>query len=80
MKGQIQKWGNSLALRIPRGVAEEVRLEQSSNVDISVREGSIIITPAQGRRYVLSELLARITPENVHQETDWGAPQGQEEW
>lgn len=80
MKSQIRKWGNSLAVRIPKGVADEVHLEQSTSIEISVRDGSVIITPTPKPRYVLSDLLAQITPENRHEETDWGTPQGREEW
>jgi antitoxin MazE len=80
MKGQIQKWGNSLAVRIPRGIAEEVGFGQSTPVDIRVLAGQIVITPLRPARYQLDELLARIQPDQLHAETDWGEAQGREEW
>lgn len=80
MKGQIQKWGNSLALRIPRGIAEEAGLGQSTAVELRVQGGQIVITPLHPARYRLDELLAGIRSDQLHGETDWGKAQGQEEW
>lgn len=80
MTSQIQKWGNSLALRIPKAVAEQVGLKQSSEVEVSVQDGQIVIKPVPAPRYDLAAMLAQITPENLHGETDWGAVQGREEW
>ncbi|MBB5233137.1 AbrB/MazE/SpoVT family DNA-binding domain-containing protein [Deinococcus budaensis] len=80
MKGQIQKWGNSLALRIPRGIAEEAGLGQRTAVEMRVEGGQIVITPLRPARYQLDELLAGIRPGQLHGETDWGEAQGQEEW
>lgn len=80
MKGQIQKWGNSLALRIPRGLAQEAGLTQSTPVEIRVSDEGLIVTPLRPTRYTLEDLLARIEPEQLHTETQWGTMQGQEEW
>lgn len=80
MKGQIQKWGNSLALRIPRGIVEEAGLGQNTAVELRVEGGRIVITPLHPARYQLDELLASIQPDQLHGETDWGEAQGQEEW
>lgn len=80
MKGQIQKWGNSLALRIPKGIAEEAGVGQGMPVSVELVEGRIIITPIKPDRPTLDELLAQIQPDNLHGEVDWGEPQGREEW
>jgi len=80
MKGQIQKWGNSLALRIPRSLAQEAGLTQSTPVEICASGDGLIITPLRPARYALEDLLARIEPEQLHAETPWGTAQGQEEW
>jgi len=79
MLARVQKWGNSLALRIPKQLAVEAGINLESEVDLTVRDHQIIITPAQGE-YTLAELCSRITPENKHGETDWGAPEGEESW
>ena len=78
MLTKIQKWGNSLGLRIPKSQAEEVGVEAGSTVDISARDGDLIIRAVQRRRYALSSLLEKVTPGNLHSETDWGAPVGRE--
>ncbi|AIZ45317.1 hypothetical protein QR90_09720 [Deinococcus radiopugnans] len=80
MKGQIQKWGNSLALRIPKRMAEEAGVGQGMPVSVELTEGRIIITPIRATHPTLDELLAQIRPDNLHGEEDWGGPQGREEW
>ena len=78
MRARIQKWGNSLALRIPKAFADETGLETNSSVEITLAEGRIVITPIQ--KYDLDTLLAGITEENRHGEIDTGAPAGNEVW
>jgi antitoxin MazE len=76
---QIAKWGNSLGLRIPKSVALEAQLDEGDTVDVSVKNGAIVIRPSRPS-YSLQELVARITPRNRHAETGWGAPVGHEVW
>ena len=80
MKTRIQKWGNSLALRIPRPFAEESNLREDSAVDLSVRNGKLIVVPIAEPQFTLEELVGQITPENRHDEVKWGAPVGNEAW
>jgi antitoxin MazE len=79
MQTQVKKWGNSLGLRIPRAYAVAMQIEEGTPVALSVEGGRLIVTPEQPR-YSLEDLLAGITPENRHHETDWGAPVGREDW
>jgi antitoxin MazE len=79
MTTQLAKWGNSLGLRLPKSVTTEAQLSEGDSVDITLRDGAIVITPAR-RRYTLEELVEQITPENRHEETDWGRPVGREVW
>ena len=79
MTTQLAKWGNSLALRIPRSVASAMDVREGDAVDVTVHEGAIVIRPAVPR-YTLDELVSRITPRNRHRETDWGGPVGGESW
>lgn len=76
MKARIQKWGNSLAVRIPKNYAEEAGLAEESLVELSLQNGQILITPKI--KYNLDDLLAQITDENKYGEIDMGAPQGKE--
>ena len=80
MHSKVQKWGNSLAVRIPRAFALEVGLQPDSEVDLSVREGAVVVAPIQQPRYTLSHLLSRVTRRNRHSEADFGAPAGDEAW
>jgi antitoxin MazE len=78
MLTRIQKWGNSLGLRIPKSHAEEVGVEPGSTVDVSTRDGEIIVRPVRRRRYTLAALLRKVTPKNLHEEVDWGESTGRE--
>ena len=80
METRIQKWGNSLGLRIPKAFAEEARVEAGSIVDISVERGELIVRPLPSRKYELRSLLKEITPENVYEAIETGAPVGREAW
>jgi len=76
---QIAKWGNSLGVRLPKSVAREVQLDEGDPVDVSVRNGAIVIRPSRPA-YSLDQLVAKITPRNRHRETDWNEPVGHEAW
>ena len=74
---QVTKWGNSLAIRLPKPLADELDLDVDSEVTLTVSNGKIIITPNR-RRYSLDELLAGITDANCHEETSTGEAVGAE--
>jgi len=79
-KTQLAKWGNSLAVRIPKRVIESARLREGDEVTLAVgKDEAIVMRPAR-RRYRLHELVSRITARNRHDETDWGPPVGKEAW
>jgi antitoxin MazE len=80
MKTRVKKWGNSLALRIPKAFADEVGLEQDTSVDVSLMDGKMVITPADEKKPTLTELLAKVTPDNLHGEIGFGPPKGNEIW
>ena len=79
MKTQVGKWGNSLAVRIPGTYAKELHLEEGVELEVTRVDGGLLLRPRK-HDYTLAELLAQITPENIHGETDWGAAQGGEAW
>jgi antitoxin MazE len=76
---KLQKWGNSLAVRIPRGFAEQLMIQQGSEVDLSLDGDRLVIKPRR-RELSLSELLAQVTDENIHAEVATGEPTGREVW
>ena len=80
MKATIQKWGNSLALRIPKSFAAHSRIEQGSVVDLSLDNGRMIVEPTQEQEFSLEDLLAQVTRKNLHSEVDFGVPVGKEVW
>jgi antitoxin MazE len=80
MQTKIQLWGNSLGLRIPRSFAEEAGVGVGSQVDLSVRDGDLVVRAAKRRIYKLSELLEKVTAKNLHGEVDMGEPMGREVW
>ena len=78
-QARIQKWGNSLAIRIPKPFALEVGLEQNSLVTVSIEEGKLLLEPAKPS-YSLEELLAKVTKDNLHHEVETGSAVGNEAW
>jgi antitoxin MazE len=78
MRVIVKKWGNSASVRIPAGIMEAARLGLDDPVDIREEEGRIVIEPIRTHKYDLAQLLASITPENLHTEIDFGAPVGKE--
>ncbi len=79
MKSKIQKWGNSLALRIPKAFAEEAHVVDGSDVDLQLRNGSLVVAPIRPKP-TLKSLLALVTSENTHHEVDTGDAEGIETW
>ena len=77
MTATIQKWGNSLALRIPMAVARQIRIQEGDAVLLKVGNASLTVKPAP-KRPGLDELLAAVTPDNLHPATEWGADVGRE--
>jgi antitoxin MazE len=74
-RSKVVKWGNGLAVRIPKAVAEELRLEEGDSIVIEASEGRIELR----RGYpTMEELVSEITPENCHGEIDWGPDVGKE--
>ena len=80
MKTRVQKWGNSLALRIPKSFASEIGLQKETSVEISLDDGRLVITPVSRPKPTLKQLLAKVTQENLHHEVDTGTAVGNEVW
>jgi antitoxin MazE len=80
MKTRVQKWGNSLALRIPKSFANEVGLQRETSVEVSMSDGKLVVTPVSKPKPTLKQLLAKITKDNLHHEVDTGVAVGNEVW
>ena len=80
MIATIQKWGNSLAVRIPKAVAQDIHLRTGAPVDLTVHDGKLLVAPKPNHTYRLSQLLKHVSKRNLHGEVDTGRPVGNEAW
>ena len=84
MKVAFLKWGNSLALRVPKAFAQEIGASAGKAATMEVHDGKLVVEIAKPKRrrprYSLEQLVAGINPENCHQELEWGPPVGNEVW
>ena len=78
------RWGNSLAVRIPKTMADALKVSNGKHAEIKIENGTLVLRPIvkSGRkpRYTITELLNGMTKDNVPQEADWGHPRGNEAW
>jgi antitoxin MazE len=78
MRATVKKWGNSASVRIPAAIMDAANLTLDAVVDITEENGRVIIEPVREDAVGLERLLAGITPDNQHEETDFGKPVGKE--
>ena len=79
MKVQVKKWGNSLALRIPKSFANQTKISKGSLVDLSIKNDNLVIVPVlEEKEYSLESFLSKIDESNIHSEVDFGLPVGKE--
>jgi antitoxin MazE len=79
---KVKKWGNSLAIRLPKEVVDKLGVIDGMHIRIDIHESKKEVTLRPQQKVVpsLEELVKKITPSNLHPETDWGAPRGNEFW
>lgn len=80
MLTKVQKWGNSLALRIPKSIAADAQIENDTLVELTLVEGKLVVQPVTPPKYTLEQLLGDITVENLHAEVESGTTVGNEAW
>ena len=80
METRVQRWGNSLALRIPKHLARAAGIELNSSVEIVLRDQELVVMRLRKPVHDLDQLLAMVTDENIHQEIGTGPAQGAETW
>lgn len=80
MKTTIQKWGNSLAVRLPKEVAEKLAFREGSRVEVGEAKEGILICQTSKERQSLKTLVGMIRPEQMHGEVEWGSISGKEVW
>ena len=81
MHVRVQKWGNSLAVRIPKPLAEDAEVKEGTVLNLAVSEGKVVATPVQNNKKLsLRQLLARVNRKNLHAEVDSGRSVGHKIW
>lgn len=80
MNATVQKWGNSLALRIPKSLAKDVDIHQGSVVELEVVEGEMVVKPKKTRKLSLASMLRDVNESNLHSECEWSSVTGKEAW
>lgn len=77
MQINVTKWGNSIAIRLPKSFANQINIDKDSKIELSLEKNKIVIKKAE---YNLNDLMDKITPSNLHKETDTGKITGKEQW
>jgi len=80
MKTQLARWGNSMAVRIPKSVAQAAKLRLGDRLELAHEGSGVVSIRKKKGTPSLKDLMREITPENLHAEIDWGGPEGQELW
>jgi antitoxin MazE len=80
MQVRVQKWGNSLAVRIPKPLAEDAAVKEGTVLNLAVSEGKVIAVPVRKKKLSLKQMLAQVTRKNLHAEVDFGSAVGREIW
>lgn len=80
METHIQKWGNSLGVRVPKEIAERASLREGSRVRVRETETGVMIEVVKKQTYRLTDMLQGVTKTNMHSESEWGEPTGKEVW
>jgi antitoxin MazE len=78
MHVRVQKWGNSLAVRIPKTLAEDADVKEGTVLNLAISEGKVVATPVERKKLSLKQLLAKVTRKNLHAEVDFGPSVGRE--
>ena len=79
MAHTVSRWGNSLAVRIPKALAEQAGLLEGASIEMTMADGALVVR-ARGPVYTLDELVKGISPNSRHRETSTGKPRGREVW
>lgn len=80
MQVRVQKWGNSLAVRIPKPLAKDADVTEGTILNLAVSDGKVVATPVQRKKLSLDQLLAKVTKKNIHAEINTGKSVGREAW
>ena len=77
---KVSQWGNSLAIRLPQSLVAELAIVRGVDVELRIEKDGFRVKVPSAPKFTLEELLAGVTPDNLHGESDWGKAQGKEVW
>jgi antitoxin MazE len=81
MQVRVQKWGNSLAVRLPKPLAQDAEVKEGTVLNLAVSEGKVVATPLRNKKKLsLKQMLAKVNKKNLHVEMDIGRSVGREIW
>jgi len=80
MHVRVQKWGNSLAVRIPKPLAEDAEVKEGTVLNLAISDGKVVAAPVKKKKLSLRQLLAKVNKKNLHAEVDFGSSVGREAW
>jgi len=80
MKTQLSRWGNSLAVRIPKHVVSAAKWKAGDDIEMEVEDSGAVKLQRPTKKLTLKELVDGISPDNIHGEVDWNEPRGNEAW
>lgn len=80
MQTELSRWGNSLAVRIPKETLKQANMREGDSLALTMAKPGEITLRVHRKKRTLQEMVDAITPENIHGETDWGGPRGKEVW
>ncbi len=80
MKSTVKRWGNSLAVRLPKDLAQTLELDEGSDITLEIVENGLLVKSSKPQRRDLESLLDGVTRETIHDQTDWGEVVGKEAW
>ncbi len=80
MKSTVKRWGNSLAVRLPKDLAQTLELDEGSDITLEIVQDGLLVKSSKPQRPDLEALLRGVTRETIHDQTDWGEVAGKEAW
>lgn len=80
MEIKVKKWGNSLGLRIPQAIANQIKIQDGSRINLVLKNNKIELIPVASEEYQLNDLVELISESNLHTVISSGQPQGKEIW
>lgn len=80
MEARLQKWGNSIGIRIPSNILKALNLKENDIIDLIQEEEKIVISKSQKKKISLRERFKEYNDKNLAKDFSWDEPKGREIW